>query len=109
MTKTTETRLNVRQHTSVLDIVLISQENMQSLLRWSLENSSPQDGSSSGDGAVASRRELDPGIIDMILGKPDAVQLKEDVSVAVDAERSEDDRLAALDHMEMVRLKFLSF
>ncbi|EKM82864.1 hypothetical protein AGABI1DRAFT_111428 [Agaricus bisporus var. burnettii JB137-S8] len=75
---------------------------MQSLLRWSLENSSPQDGSSSGDGAVASRRELDPGIIDMILGKPDAVQLKEDVSVAVDAERSEDDRLAALDHMEML-------
>jgi hypothetical protein len=80
---------------------------MHSLLRWSLQNSDPQDGPSSGGGDVSSQQKLDPAIIDMILGKPDAVQLKEDVSVAVDAERSEDDRLAALDHLEMVSLKSL--
>lgn len=75
---------------------------MQSLLRWSIEHSSPHDGSAPGDRPPASDQKLDPGIIDMILGKPDAEQMKEDVSVAHDVTKSEDDRLAALDHLEMV-------
>lgn len=70
---------------------------MQSLLRWSIENS---DGSAPDPSRA---KDLDPGIIDMILGKPDAVQMKEDLSVAVDEARSEEDRISALDHLEMVR------
>jgi hypothetical protein len=73
---------------------------MQSLLRWSIENSAQQDGSPSD--RPASNQKLDPGIIDMILGKPDAVQMKEDVAIATDSGKNEDDRLAALDHLEMV-------
>ncbi|KAF4574912.1 hsp70 nucleotide exchange factor fes1 [Pleurotus pulmonarius] len=69
---------------------------MQSLLRWSIENS---DGSAPDPSRV---KDLDPGIIDMILGKPDAVQMKEDLSVAVDEARSEEDRISALDHLEML-------
>jgi len=38
----------------------------------------------------------------MILGRPDAEQMKEDVAVAIDTSKSEDDRLAALDHLEML-------
>jgi len=45
---------------------------------------------------------LDPGIIDAILGKPDAVQMKEDMAVAVDSSKTEDERIAALDHLEML-------
>lgn len=39
----------------------------------------------------------------MLLGKPDAELMKEDVAVAVDTSKSEDERMAALDHLEMVR------
>jgi len=41
-------------------------------------------------------------MIDMILGRPDAEQMKEDVGAASDKSKSEDERLAALDHLEMV-------
>ncbi|KAF8154170.1 nucleotide exchange factor Fes1-domain-containing protein [Crassisporium funariophilum] len=74
---------------------------MQSLLRWSIENSTPQDSAPS-DRPPVERKDIDPGIIDMILGKPDAVLMKEDMAVAVDVTRSEDDRLHALDHLEML-------
>jgi hsp70-interacting protein len=43
----------------------------------------------------------------MILGKPDAELMKEDISVAIDANRSEDDRIDALDHLEMVSHIFI--
>lgn len=47
---------------------------MESLLRWSIENSSPATDAD----RVPPRplKELDPGIIDMILGKPDAVLMR---------------------------------
>jgi hsp70-interacting protein len=77
---------------------------MQSLLRWSIENSSPQDGTQSNSAPPVGRQDLDPGIIDAILGKPDAEQMKEDLTVALDSSKSEDDRVDALDHLEMVRL-----
>lgn len=38
----------------------------------------------------------------MILGRPDAEQMKEDVATATDTSKSEDERLAALDHLEML-------
>jgi len=73
---------------------------MQSLLRWSIENSTPQqDG---GRQPAIQQQKLDTGMIDMILGRPDAEQMKEDVGAASDKSKSEDERLAALDHLEMV-------
>ena len=72
---------------------------MQSLLRWSIENASPPT-----DRPPVDPKNLDPAIIDMILGKPDAELMKEDMSVAVDANRTEDDRINALDHLEMVKV-----
>ncbi|KAF9458688.1 nucleotide exchange factor Fes1-domain-containing protein [Collybia nuda] len=75
---------------------------MQSLLRWSIENSEPLDGAA-GDRPPATTKELDPGIIDMILGKPDSVLMKEDLAVAVDSNQPEDNRIAALDHLEMAK------
>ena len=74
---------------------------MQSILRWSIENSTPLDSAASDRPPVA-HKDLDPGVIDMILGKPDSVQMKEDMAVAIDASRSEDERIDALDHLEMV-------
>lgn len=74
---------------------------MQSLLRWSIENSTPLD-SAPGDRPPVVRKDLDPGIIDMILGKPDSVLMKEDMAVAVDPSQPEDNRIDALDHLEMV-------
>jgi hypothetical protein len=71
---------------------------MQSLLRWSVENSS----SSAGGAPPAPRKDLDPGIIDHILGKPDAQLMKEALEVAVNEAQIEDDRLRALDDLEMV-------
>jgi len=56
---------------------------------------------------VTQQQKLDTGIIDMILGRPDAEQMKEDVSAAGDESKSEDERLAALDHLEMVGIERL--
>lgn len=74
---------------------------MESLLRWSIENSTPLDNAPT-DRPPAQRIDLDPAIIDTILGKPDAEVMKEDLAVAIDDTRSEADRVDALDHLEMV-------
>lgn len=79
---------------------------MQSILRWSLEHSSPMD--STGDAPPIDQKKLDPAIIDLILGKPDSEQMKEDMAVAVDVSKSEDERVEALDHMEMVCILYIS-
>jgi hsp70-interacting protein len=71
---------------------------MDSLLRWAIENSTP-----AAEGTtITPRSDLDPEIIDYILGKPDAVLMKEALDVAVDASKSEGDRLQALDDFEML-------
>jgi hypothetical protein len=72
---------------------------MQSLLRWSIENTPT--GPAATD-APAPRRDLDPAIIDHILGKPDAVLMKEALAIALDHTQSEDTRVAALDEFEML-------
>ena len=77
---------------------------MQSLLRWSIENST----TTSNDSDVASpptprRTDLDPGIIDAILGRPDSELMKEALSKAQDSSLDEDARLTALDDLEMVK------
>jgi len=73
---------------------------MESLLRWSIENSTPQDNAPT-DHPIE-RKDLDPAIIDMILGKPDAELMKEDMAIATDVKRSEEERIDALDHLEML-------
>ncbi|KAF7795103.1 hypothetical protein EIP86_006248 [Pleurotus ostreatoroseus] len=70
---------------------------MQSLLRWSIENSE-----SGAPPPPNDQSKLDPGIIDAILGKPDAESMKEALAIAVDEKRDEEDRLQALDDFEML-------
>ncbi|KAJ3557631.1 hypothetical protein NM688_g1371 [Phlebia brevispora] len=70
---------------------------MQSLLRWSIENSDPN-----APRQPAQQQKLDSEIIDMILGKPDSELMKEALAIAVDEKRDEDERLQALDNFEML-------
>ena len=73
---------------------------MESLLRWGIENTPLN-----ADGSPAppqNRQPLDTGIIDAILGKPDSELMKEAMAVAVDEKQSMDERLTALDNLEMV-------
>ncbi|KAI8990373.1 nucleotide exchange factor Fes1-domain-containing protein [Trametes punicea] len=72
---------------------------MESLLRWSIANSGPRDPNQP---PPQPRSDLDPGIIDMILGKPDSELMKEALAIAVDESKNEDDRLQALDNFEML-------
>ncbi|PIL25864.1 hypothetical protein GSI_11617 [Ganoderma sinense ZZ0214-1] len=72
---------------------------MESLLRWGIANAAPQDGTQP---SPQPRTDLDPGIIDAILGKSDAELMKEALTVAVDERRDEDDRVQALDDFEML-------
>lgn len=72
---------------------------MESLLRWSIEHS----GGNNGQQPAEPRKDLDPAIIDHILGKSDAVQMKEALDIALDENRDDDERIQALDDFEMVR------
>lgn len=71
---------------------------MDSLLRWSIEHSTPR----SPDAPPPTRKDLDPGIIDYLLGKPDAVLMKEALEVALDETRDEGARIQALEDLEML-------
>jgi hsp70-interacting protein len=71
---------------------------MESLLRWSIANSDPNAQRPSPE----QLRSLDPGIIDHILGKPDAVLMREATETALDENKSEDERAQALEDLEMV-------
>ncbi|KAI9429419.1 nucleotide exchange factors-like protein [Lactarius psammicola] len=76
---------------------------MQSLLRWGIENSSSNADSSAAPSASTRRMtDLDPGIIDAILGRPDSELMKEALAKAQDASLDEDARLTALDDLEML-------
>jgi len=83
---------------------------MQSLLRWSIENSTTGTGNdaASSPPPPTRRTDLDPRIIDAILGRPDSELMKEALSKAQDASLDEDARLTALDDLEMVTF-LLSF
>jgi len=76
---------------------------MQSLLRWSIENSTTSTGSDVASPEPTRRPDLDPGVIDAILGRPDSELMKEALSKAQDASLDEDTRLTALDDLEMVK------
>jgi hypothetical protein len=79
---------------------------MQSLLRWSIENSRNSNDTASGAAPPSRRTDLDPGIIDAILGRPDSELMKEALAKAQDASLDEDARLTALDDLEMVMSLF---
>ncbi|EIW56471.1 nucleotide exchange factors-like protein [Trametes versicolor FP-101664 SS1] len=72
---------------------------MESLLRWGIANSDPR---TDNQPPPQPRSDLDPAIIDMILGKSDAELMKEALTIAVDETKDEDDRLQALDNFEML-------
>jgi hsp70-interacting protein len=71
---------------------------MDSLLRWSIEHSTPR----SADAPPPARKDLDPGIIDLLLGKQDAVLMREALEVALDEKRGEEARMWVLDDLEML-------
>jgi len=71
---------------------------MEGILRWSLANTDPDAPQPSGERLKA----LDPAIIDHILGKSDAVLMKEFAAKAADDKNSEDDRVEALGEFEML-------
>jgi hypothetical protein len=73
---------------------------MESLLKWSLANTPANDDPDRP--RPAPRTDLDPGIIDAILGKPDAQRMKEALEVAIDETKTEDDRVNALDEIELL-------
>lgn len=79
---------------------------MQSLLRWGIENSGNDNDSATGAVPLAPRTDLDPGIIDAILGRPDSELMKEALAKAQDVSLDEDARLTALDDLEMVKKMF---
>lgn len=58
----------------------------------------PQDGV-----APLPRTDLNPDILDVIMGKSDSVVMKEKMAFAVDESNTVDDRIEALDDFEMVR------
>ena len=78
---------------------------MESLLRWSIEHSN--DGTQ--PTAPSRIQNLDPGIIDAILGKSDSELMKEALTIAVDEKKSDDERIQALDDLEMVSKETVSY
>ncbi|KAI0062975.1 nucleotide exchange factors-like protein [Artomyces pyxidatus] len=74
---------------------------MDKLLRWSIENMGKGDDPTV-DRPVEPRKDLDPAILDYILGKPDAELMKEALTRARDEQLDEDERVAALDDLEML-------
>ncbi|KAF8596944.1 Fes1-domain-containing protein [Ceratobasidium sp. AG-I] len=73
---------------------------MESLLKWGIENT--PEGAERVVPSAERIKQLDPEIIDMILGKSDAVVMKEKLAFAVDDSREEDERVEALDDFEML-------
>lgn len=78
------------------------------LLKWGLQNA-PASGDQSSvaqvsDDIAAGRRPdlRDPGLYDAIMGKSDAQMMQEELGVAMDKGRTEEDRCTALDNFEML-------
>jgi hsp70-interacting protein len=71
---------------------------MDSLIRWSIKHSTPR----SADAPPPARKDLDPGIIRHLLGKPDAVLMREALEAVLDEKWGEEARMRALDDLEML-------
>lgn len=83
---------------------MASNPNMNALLKWSVKNQGGAGPSSklAEDIKAGKRPDLDPKVIDAIMGKSEAQVMQEELTVAVDEKRSEDDRETALDNFEML-------
>ncbi|CAG8831914.1 29007_t:CDS:2, partial [Gigaspora margarita] len=75
-------------------------EKMEKLLKWSTENSDPSNVPQ--QPTTQEKSELDPEVIDLILGKSDAVQMREAVEAVSNPETNLDDKKIALDNLEML-------
>ncbi len=73
-----------------------------SLLRWGIENSDLDALRASAEDADAQPKRWDPELVEYILGKDDAVRIREETAVFVDAQRPAEDRLAAWENLEML-------
>lgn len=92
--------------------------NPDELLKWSIAQSAPGGGSGdaeadaanhpgiqeiAGDIASGRRPDLaDPALYDALMGKSEAQMMREELSVALDTNRTESDRIQALDNFEML-------
>ncbi|CAG8571782.1 1436_t:CDS:10 [Scutellospora calospora] len=79
---------------------------MEKLLKWSIENTDPSNVQQ--QPTTQEKNKLDPEIIDLILGKSDAVQMREAVEAVSDPETTLEDKRIALDNLEMACI-FRSF
>ncbi|KAL7412239.1 nucleotide exchange factor Fes1-domain-containing protein [Mrakia frigida] len=82
---------------------------MNELLQWGITNSVPENGDASELHAVAEeiaagrRKDLmEPGMLEAIMGKSDATLMKEAMTFAVDESKPEEERVIALDNLEML-------
>ncbi|KAI5120248.1 hypothetical protein M0805_007552 [Coniferiporia weirii] len=77
---------------------------MQSLLRWSIENSQVQDKPDGDDvnQQPPEPRQFDPELINALIGRPESELMMDALTVATDVGKSEDARLGALDDFEML-------
>lgn len=87
----------------------MSNRTADQLLKWGIEHAPVhEDGTSSvahvaADVAAGRRPDLaDPGLYDAIMGKSEAQMMQEELGVAVDPGRTEEDRCIALDNFEML-------
>ncbi|CAO1637408.1 unnamed protein product [Parajaminaea phylloscopi] len=89
----------LRHHT------MASNPNMDALLKWSVKNqdgSGPSSSELADDIKAGKRPDLDPKVLDAIMGKSEAQMMQEELTAAVDSRRSEEDRETALDNFEML-------
>lgn len=87
--------------------------NADDLLKWSIAASNQEGGSAeatdasiqqiAGQITSGKRPDLsDPALYDALMGKSEAQMMREELSVALDGRRSEEDRVQALDNFEML-------
>ncbi|CAG8477764.1 14313_t:CDS:10 [Acaulospora morrowiae] len=88
--------LSISQQYAVQSQKLYEQFKMDKLFQWSVENSE------SSNETPQTLNNLDPEIIDHILGKSDAVRMKEIVEIVLDPKETVDSKENALDDLEML-------
>ncbi|PWN18127.1 Fes1-domain-containing protein [Microstroma glucosiphilum] len=81
--------------------------NMDALLKWSMQQQSsdpqaPTPSQLAEDIKAGKRPDLDPKVLEAMMGKSEATMMQEELRAAVDFQRSEDDREVALDNFEML-------
>ena len=77
---------------------------MDELLRWSILNSTTENKGNADRKTqpLAQNSSLDPGIVDAILGKNDAVQMQENLAVILSQETSLEEKEVAFENFELL-------